>query len=60
MFVSSALELCYVADGRLAGTIRIKRNLPDWSSEAGILIVEEAGGKVTDLNGINYQAAQAV
>jgi myo-inositol-1(or 4)-monophosphatase len=50
---SAALDLCYVAAGWLDGywEIRIK----PWDIAAGALIVEEAGGKVTKLNGdANY------
>jgi myo-inositol-1(or 4)-monophosphatase len=46
---SAALDLCYVAAGWLDGywEIRIK----PWDIAAGALIVEEAGGVVTKLNG---------
>ncbi|MCL6479657.1 MAG: inositol monophosphatase [Peptococcaceae bacterium] len=46
---SAALELAYTACGRLTGYWEV--SLRPWDVAAGILLVEEAGGKVTDLNG---------
>lgn len=46
---SAALDLCYVASGRLDGYW--ERKLHAWDVSAGALIVEEAGGRVTDLRG---------
>ena len=46
---SAALDLCYVAAGRLDGFWELR--LHPWDVAAGILIVEEAGGKVSDLSG---------
>ena len=46
---SAALDLCYVASGRLDGFWEMK--LAPWDIGAGSLIVEEAGGKVTNLSG---------
>jgi len=46
---SAALDLCYVACGRFDGYWELK--LHPWDVAAGILIVEEAGGRVTDLAG---------
>jgi len=48
-FGSAALDLCYVASGRLDGYWEIK--LSPWDIAAGVLIVEEAGGAVTSLDG---------
>jgi myo-inositol-1(or 4)-monophosphatase len=42
---SAALDLCYVACGRFDGFWEM--DLHPWDSAAGMLIVEEAGGKVT-------------
>lgn len=42
---SAALDLCQVATGRLDGYWELKLN--DWDVEAGLLIVEEAGGKTS-------------
>lgn len=46
---SAAIDLCYVASGRFDGYWELK--LHPWDVAAGILIVEEAGGRVTDLSG---------
>ena len=46
---SAALDLCYVACGRFDGFWELK--LKPWDVAAGYLIVEEAGGMVTDLKG---------
>ncbi len=46
MFASSALDMCYVASGRIDG--RVFANSEIWDHAAAALIVEEAGGKVTD------------
>jgi myo-inositol-1(or 4)-monophosphatase len=43
---SASLELAYVASGRLEAFW--ERNLNPWDVMAGILLVEEAGGMVTD------------
>jgi len=48
-FGSAALDLCYVASGRLDGFW--ERNLHPWDMAAGILMVREAGGFVSDLAG---------
>ena len=45
---SAALDLAYVASGRLDGYFHNKINL--WDIAAGVLMVEEAGGIVNDLN----------
>ncbi len=49
---AAAMDLAYVACGRLDGFWEIK--LKPWDTAAGQLLVEEAGGKVTDLSGRNY------
>ena len=46
---SAALDLCYVACGRYDGFWEFTLN--PWDFAAGKLIVEEAGGKVTDRDG---------
>jgi len=43
---SAALDLCYVAAGRFEAFW--EENLKPWDTAAGALIVEEAGGRVTD------------
>lgn len=46
---SAALDLCYVAAGRLDGFWELK--LSPWDIAAGILMVREACGRVTDFDG---------
>ena len=53
---SAAIDLCWVAAGRFDGFYEHK--LEAWDSAAGSLIVEEAGGKVTDLKGLPYSPYQ--
>ncbi len=49
---SAALDLCSVASGRFDGFWEFGLN--SWDTAAGVLIVTEAGGKVTDLGGRPY------
>ena len=53
---SAAIDLCWVAAGRFDGFYEHKLNA--WDSAAGFLIVEEAGGKVTDYKGDYYSPYQ--
>jgi myo-inositol-1(or 4)-monophosphatase len=53
---SAAIDLCWVAAGRVDGFYEHK--LEPWDSAAGYLIVEEAGGKVTDFNGDKFSVYQ--
>jgi myo-inositol-1(or 4)-monophosphatase len=46
---AAALDLCYVALGRMDGYY--ERGIWAWDIAAGSLILEEAGGKVTDYRG---------
>ena len=46
---AAALDLCYVACGRVSGFWEFK--LSPWDFSAGKLIIEEAGGKVTQRHG---------
>ena len=46
---SAALDLCSVACGRFDGFWEF--NLNPWDTAAGVLMVEEAGGRVTDFSG---------
>lgn len=50
---SAALDLCFVAAGRLDGYW--EDNLNPWDVGAGILILQEAGGKITDYQGKKYK-----
>ncbi|MCH5211099.1 MAG: inositol monophosphatase [Oscillospiraceae bacterium] len=45
---SAALDLCYVASGRTDGYM--EQNLKPWDFAAGMLILSEAGGMITDYN----------
>ena len=53
---SAAIDLCWVACGRFDGFY--EHELHAWDSAAGFLIVEEAGGKVTNLKGEKYDPFQ--
>jgi myo-inositol-1(or 4)-monophosphatase len=46
---SAAIDLCYVACGRFDGFWELK--LAPWDVAAGLLLVREAGGRVTDFRG---------
>ena len=59
-FGSAALDLAYVSSGRLDGFFQ--NNLNKWDVAAGILIVEEAGGKINNfgddkISNINLRAS---
>jgi myo-inositol-1(or 4)-monophosphatase len=51
---SAALDLCYVAAGRMDGFW--EQDLKPWDVAAGILLVEEAGGRVTTFGGTPFSA----
>lgn len=53
---SAAIDLCWVACGRFDGFFEQK--LEPWDSAAGFLIVEEAGGRVTDFKGDAFSIYQ--
>ncbi len=53
---SAAIDLCWVAAGRFDGFYEHK--LQAWDSAAGFLIVEEAGGRVSDFSGKRYSPYQ--
>jgi myo-inositol-1(or 4)-monophosphatase len=53
---SAALDLCYVAAGRLDGFW--ERSLHPWDTAAGALVVEEAGGRVTTFTGGTFQSRE--
>ena len=54
---SAALDLCYVAAGRFDGFW--EQQLKPWDVAAGALIVEEAGGRVTGMDGSPFDPAAA-
>jgi myo-inositol-1(or 4)-monophosphatase len=54
---SAALDLCYVAAGRFDGFW--EQLLKPWDVAAGALIVEEAGGRVTGMDGAPFDPGAA-
>ena len=50
---SAAIDLCWVACGRFDGFWEY--NLQAWDVAAGYLIVKEAGGRITDFDGVDAQ-----
>jgi myo-inositol-1(or 4)-monophosphatase len=50
---SAALDLCNVACGRFDGFWEF--NLKPWDTAAGVLMVQEAGGRVTDFKGGQFE-----
>ena len=53
---SAELDLCWVAAGRFDGYF--EHHINAWDGAAGFLIVEEAGGKVSDYKGNKYSPYQ--
>ncbi len=49
---AAAIDLCYIACGRLDGFWELQLN--PWDTAAGKVIVEEAGGKITNYAGDHY------
>ena len=49
---AAALDIAYVAAGRFDGFWELK--LQPWDMAAGCLLVEEAGGKITDITGSTW------
>ena len=54
---SAALDLCYVAAGRVDGFW--EQHLKPWDVAAGALVVEEAGGRMTGVDGSPFDSAAA-
>src|SRR5687768_11530685 len=54
---SAALDLCYVAAGRFDGYW--EQHLWPWDVAAGALVVSEAGGTVTGMDGSPFDPAAA-
>jgi len=52
---SAAIDLCWVAAGRMDGFW--EERLQPWDTRAGALLVEEAGGQVTGLDGADWDPA---
>lgn len=56
---SAALDLAYVAAGRFDGFWEF--GLSEWDTAAGVLLVKEAGGMVSDIKGNpNYQDSDSI
>lgn len=51
-FGSASIDLCYVACGKFEAYYEC--NLKPWDVSAGLLIVEEAGGKISNETGMAY------
>lgn len=49
---SAAIDLCYVARGIYEAYYEM--NLKAWDVSAGLIILKEAGGKITDIDGNEY------
>jgi len=52
---SAALDLCYVAAGRFEGFW--EQHLKPWDVSAGALILAEAGGRITGMDGTPFDAS---
>ncbi len=52
---SVALNLCSVASGRFDGLITVFRRSPIYETAAGCLIIEEAGGRITNSSGRSWE-----
>lgn len=50
---SAAIDLCFIARGTYEAYYEM--NLKAWDVSAGIIILQEAGGKFTSLDGSNYK-----
>jgi len=50
---SAALDMCYVACGRLDGFW--EEHLKPWDTAAGLLLITEAGGRITTFSGGPYE-----
>lgn len=53
---SAAVDLCHVASGKVDGFWEF--DLKPWDTAAGILIVQEAGGTITKMDGSKYSINQ--
>lgn len=53
---AAAVDLCHLASGKVDGYWEY--DLHPWDTAAGMLIVQEAGGKVTKMNGEKYSISE--
>ena len=54
---SAALDMSYVACGRCDGFF--EENLKPWDTAAGLLLIEEAGGRISTFDGGAYDISAA-
>ena len=54
---SAALDLCYIAAGRFEGFW--EQHLKPWDVAAGALILQEAGGRISGMDGARFDPAAA-
>jgi myo-inositol-1(or 4)-monophosphatase len=52
---SAAIDLCYVAAGRFDGFW--EEELKPWDTAAGVLIVQEAGGRISTFDGSAFDVS---
>ena len=57
-FGSSALDMAYVASGRLDGYFQ--KNLNIWDIASGIILIKEAGGIINDINVNKYEVEKVI
>ena len=57
MLGSAAIDLAWVADGKLEATVILSNN--PWDTMAGVLLVREAGGVVLDHEGSEHTVDSA-
>ena len=57
MFGSAAVDLVWVAEGRIAATV-MQTNLP-WDTAAGVVLAREAGAVIIDLDGNSHTTRSA-
>jgi len=55
---AAAIDLCYVANGTFDAFYEC--NLKPWDVAAGILLVEEAGGKISNHTGAEYRLGDPI
>jgi len=55
---SGSLDLAYTAVGRVEACLLMPPDISQWDSLAGVLLVREAGGQVTNFNGEDWNFKQ--
>ena len=51
---SDSMDLAYVASGRVDGCLLVPPHISAWDSAPGVLLVREAGGRVSDFGGTEW------